>query len=261
MLQKGTEFMSTFIINLCLPDTGYSNLSDRLDTSEDVTPSNDTHEKQKTDEDKIPDKLSYLSIEPNATEESVNERRDSSKDEEKTDKQSVLDQKDLSQHSITMDEESGKSISEDSKREENAKTAPKKTSSDNEESKTPSSRKLEVHETASSVQKDKITGQTGEEEGETLTKQISMKTVAKESSESIEDAKSKEDENLNKHDEKSTDVSSTESMLNVKETLSPERTLHDKNSENVNGSDNREQSEIETSKSKILHILKYATCF
>ncbi|KAM0731756.1 Ankyrin-2 [Formica fusca] len=221
-------------------------MQDRLDTSEDVTPSNDTHEKQKTDEDKISDKLSYLSIEPNTTEESVNERRDSSKDEEKTDKQSVLDQKDLSQHSITMDEESGKSISEDSKREENAKTAPKKTSSDNEESKTPSSRKSEVHETASSVQKDKITGQTGEEEGETLTKQISMKTVAKESSESIENAESKEDENLNKHDEKSTGVSSTESMLNVKETLSPERTLHDKNSENVNGSDNREQSEIET---------------
>lgn len=237
-----------FNINLCLPDTGYSNLSDRLDTSENLTPSNE-HEKQKADEDKISDELSYLSIELNATEESVNERRDSSKDEEKTDKQSVSDQKDLSQHSITMDEENGKSISDDSKREENTKTVRKKTSSDNEELKT-SSRQSEVRETASSL-KDKIADLTGKEEGKTSTKQISVKTVAKESSELINVAQSKEDEDLKKHDEKSMDVSSMESMLNVEETLSPGRTLHDKDLENR--SDNRERSEIETSKSKILN--------
>ncbi|XP_050446939.1 ankycorbin isoform X1 [Cataglyphis hispanica] len=216
-------------------------IQDRLDTSENVTPSTE-HEKQKTDEDKISDELSYLSIELNAIEESVNKKSNSSKDEEKSDKQSVSDQKDLSQHSITMDEENGKSISDNSKQEENTKTVPKQTLSDNEESKT---RHSEICEAASSL-KDKIADLTGKEEGETLTKQISVKTVAKENSESIKDAQSKEDKELKKHDEKSMGVSSMESMLNVEETLSPGRTLHDKDLENVNGSDNGERSKIET---------------
>lgn len=251
--KKSTKFVNIFNINQCLSDTGYSNLSDRLDTSENITPSTE-HEKQKTDEDKVSDELSYLSIELNATEESINKKRDSSKDEEKSDKQSVSDQKDLSQHSITMDEENEKSIFDDSKREESTKTIPKKTLSDNEESKT-SSRQSEIREAASSL-KDKIADLTDKEEGETLTKQISVKTVAKESFESIEDAQSKENKELKKHDEKSMGVSSTESMLNVEETLSPGRTLHDKDLENVNGSDNGERSKIETSKLKILNTLK-----
>ncbi|XP_072754126.1 uncharacterized protein [Anoplolepis gracilipes] len=210
----------------------------KLDTSEDVTPSDDTHEKQKADEDKIADKASYLSIESNVTEDIDSERKDSSKDEEKADKQSVSDQKDLSQHSIIVDEESGKSVSEDSKRAEIAK----KTSSDNEDSKTLSSKQSEVHETTSSS-KDKIADLTGEEKGATLTKQGSAKTVAKKSSESLEDTESKEDEDLNKHEEKSTGVSSMESVLNVEETLSPGRTPHDKKSEKRS---DRERPEIET---------------
>lgn len=249
--------MSAFNTNLCLPDTGYSNLSGRLDTSEDVTSSDALlHEKQKASEDKISDKSSYLilSIEPNTTEDS--ERRDSPKNEEKTAKKSVSDQKDLSQDSVIAEkhttdsgEENEKSISEDSKREENAKTAAKKISSDDEKSKTLlSSRQSEVRETASSS-KDKIAGLTGEEEGET--KQVSVKTVAKGSSESTKDTESKEDEDLNKHDEKSTGVSSTESMLNVEKTLSPVRTPRDKKSENVKESDDRERPEIEASKSNI----------
>lgn len=242
--------MNTFNINLCLPDTGYSNLSGRLyirDTSED-----DTHEKQKADEDKISDK-SHLSMEPSATEDFISEKRDSSKDEGKTDQQSVSDQKDVSQHSITVDEEDGKSISEDSKREETVKTAMKKTLS--EESKTLSSRQSEEGEPASSSAKDKITDLTGEKEEETLTKQISVK----ESFESTEETESKEDDKLNKHDETSTGVSSTESMLTVEKTLSPGKASHDEKSENVKELDSKEQPETETSKSKI--YLKYATCY
>ncbi|XP_011263529.1 ankycorbin isoform X2 [Camponotus floridanus] len=212
---------------------------DRLDTSED-----DTHERQKVDEDKIFDESSHLSMEPGATEDFISEKRDSSKDEEKADQQSVSDQKDVSQHSVTVDEEDGKSISEDSKREETLKTAMKKTLS--EESKTLSSRQSEEGATASSS-KDKIADLTGEEKGETLTKQVSVKTAStKESFESTEDAESKEDEELNKHDETSTGILSTESMLTVEKTLSPGRASPDEKSGSAKESDSKERSEIET---------------
>lgn len=229
--------MSAFNINLCLPDTGYSNLSGKLDISKVVTPSD---EKQKASEDKIPDESSCLSIGPDATKDFDGEKKDSPKDEVKTVKKSVSDQKDLPQESNTAVKhtmDSGeKSISEDSKRKE---TVSKKTSLDDEKSKT--SKQSEIHETASGL-KDKIADSIDEEEGET--KQISEKTVAKKSSESIE---SKENEDL-KYDEKSTGVSSMESM-NVEKSLSPGKTPQDKKS------DNRERPEIETSKSNIYYIL------
>ncbi|XP_029170605.1 ankycorbin isoform X2 [Nylanderia fulva] len=204
----------------------------KLDTSEVVTPSD---EKQKS-EDKIPDKSSCLSIEPDATEDF--DRKDSPKNEVKTAKKSVSDQKDLPQESIAVEHTMNageKSISEDSKQEENRETAIKKTSSDDEKSKT--SKQSEVQKTTSDS-KDKTADLIGEEEGET--KQVE-KIVTKKSSESTE---SKENEDL-KYDEKSMGISSMDSV-NVEKSLSPGRTPQDKKSENVKGSDAREGPEIET---------------
>lgn len=225
----------------------------RLNTFEDVISSDSTlHKKQEAIENKTFDKLSDLNISKSSpTEDLIDKEKDSFKKGDKISKKIVIskDQRDsmtAMKHISGSDEENGKLLaSEDSKRDE--KIATKKALLDDRELKALSSRQSEDV-------------QVTEEEDKTSIKQ--MKVVTKKSS--AEDIESKEDKNLNKHDDikssprmqanekqktevltfterstdddkylddsargKSADLSSTDSRvstLNVEENLSPERT-------------------------------------
>ncbi|XP_011870567.1 PREDICTED: ankycorbin isoform X2 [Vollenhovia emeryi] len=194
--------------------------------------------------------------------------------EDKAFDKEVID-KEKVKHISGSGEENGKLLaSEDLNRD--GKTATKKALLDDGESK--ASRQPDAHQTVSSLKENVEDVQvTSEEKDKTSTKQISTKVVTKESS-----AELKENKDLDKRDDiklsqkiqadekqktealierstdddkylddsargKSADLSSVDSMLNVEESLSPERTgsPHDKKLERIMKNE-KERAETET---------------
>lgn len=243
-------------------------------------------EKQEALEAKTFDKLSDLNVSKSSpTKDLIDKDKDSFKNGDKIDKNTVIseDQGDSTtamKHISGSGEENVKLLaSADSKQDE--KTVSKKVLLDDRESK--ASRQSDAGQTVSSLKENVEDVQiTTEEKDKTSTKQISMRIATKESS--AEDTKLKEDKDLNKRDDikfsqkmqanekqkmeafaerstdddkylddsargKSADLSSTESMLNVEGSLSPERTdsPRDKKLERIKRND-KERPETETGK-------------
>lgn len=253
-------------------------------------------EKQEAIEDKMFDKLSDLNVsKSSSTKDLIDKKKDSS---ENGDKNIVIsqDQRESTavKHISGLGEENGKVLaSEDSKKD--GKTATKKTLDGDSKA----SRQSDARQIVSSLKESvKDVQVTSEEKEKASTKQISNeKVVAKESA--AEDAELKEDKDWTKHDDikfsqkmqaekqkteafterstdddkylddsargKSADLSSTEpraSMLNVEESLSPERmgSSHDQKLERVKRND-KERPETKAGKLpkyiRTLNVLNY----
>jgi len=212
-------------------------------------------EKQEAIEDKTFDKLSDLNVSKSSpTKDLIDKEKDSFKTGDKIDKNTVIsDQKDSTsamKHISGSDEENGKLASTDSKDE---KTVSKKVLLDDRESKT--SRQSDARQTASSLKENVEDPELKEDKDLNKRDDIKfsqkMQANEKQKMEAFAERSTDDDKYLDDSAHgKSADLSSTESMLNVGESLSPKRmdSPRDKKLERIKRND-KERLEAETGKS------------
>lgn len=213
-------------------------------------------EKQEAIKDKTFDKLSDLNVSKSSpTKDLIDMEKDSFKNGDKIDKNIVIseDQRDSTsamKHTSGSDEENGKLASTDSKDE---KTVSKKVLLDDRESK--ASRQSDARQTPSSLKENVEDAELKEDKDLNKRDDIKfsqkMQANEKQKMEAFAERSTDDDKYLDDSAHgKSADLSSTESMLNVEESLSPERTDSpcDKKLERIKRND-KERPETETGKS------------